>query len=113
MKKPLVVLFFFLAVVVVALRASDGIEGVPDALANRPLRDWQLDLTTLGIAWFFLRRAYANLAAGGGLYGVWRGLIYGEKTPDAKARDDARVQATMAEKGLTRAPFPPSKPPEP
>ena len=68
---------------------------IPAELLNTPLEKIQLNLLTLSWAWYLLRRGYANLRAGGGLYGLWIGLIHGDKTPEAKARDDAKVSAKL------------------
>ncbi len=54
---------------------------IPPELLSRPLREWQLNITSIAIAAMLLGRAYKAVRAGGGLRGIWRGLLYGENTP--------------------------------
>jgi hypothetical protein len=54
---------------------------IPVELLTRPLRDWQLDITTLAILAMGLGRVYKAIRSGGGLRGIWRGLLYGENAP--------------------------------
>jgi hypothetical protein len=51
---------------------------------NTNLRDIQLNVTTLVLAAMLLGRAYKGLLKGGGIRGLWRGLIFGENTPEDK-----------------------------
>lgn len=51
------------------------------AQLDTPVKDWQLNLNTLAIAWFVLRRAFHNIRNGGGLRGLWSALLFGDKTP--------------------------------
>lgn len=72
-----------------------NIEAIPQELLSSLSSTWQTHLNTALIAWFLLSRAYKNIRAGGGLYGFWIGLIYGDKTPEAKAKDDAKRSAKI------------------
>lgn len=58
------------------------------------------------IAWFVLSRAWKNWKAGGGLYGVKRAFLSGEKIADAKAVDDAKDERVAEAKRATKTPFP-------
>lgn len=59
------------------MNASD----IPVDLLNVPFTDWKLSLSTVLIAVMLLGRGFKALKSGGGLYGVWRGILYGENTP--------------------------------
>jgi hypothetical protein len=56
------------------------------------------------IALFILRRGWANWRAGNGWYGFKKAFL-GEKTSDAKAKDNAKDDVAMEKKRGTQAPF--------
>jgi hypothetical protein len=55
---------------------------IPAELLNAPLDKWQLNLTTLALIGMILGRAYKAIRQGGGLRGIYRGLVYGENVPN-------------------------------
>lgn len=59
---------------------------IPSELMNLPLAQWQLNLTTLTLITMLLGRAYKGIRKGGGLRGLWRGLIFGENIPDKEEK---------------------------
>lgn len=66
-----------------ALFAQDsGI--IPAEMLNKPFKEWQLDAVTLTIILMVLGRAYRSIRDGGGLRGLWNGLIYGTNIPKDK-----------------------------
>lgn len=71
-------------------QSLDSSVTIPPELEAKIPPKWQTHLNSALLAWFFLSRAFKNLRAGGGLYGIYTALIWGDKTPDAKAKDDAR-----------------------
>lgn len=73
-----------------------------EVLENIPSQ-WQTHFNTFLIVWFFLSRAVKNLKAGGGLYGLYTGIVWGDKIPAAKQADDAQRDAKTR---TTNAPFP-------
>ena len=56
-------------------------EQIPTELLNTNLKDIQLNVLTLIIITQVLGRAYAGLKSGGGLVGLWRGIVFGQNTP--------------------------------
>lgn len=66
----------------VTLFAQDStIAGVTQEMMDAPIKDWQLNLTTLAIAAMILGRVYKSIRSGGGIRGIYRGLVYGENVP--------------------------------
>jgi hypothetical protein len=59
-------------------------EGIPPEIMNTNIKDIQLNVTTLVLAAMLLGRAYKGLLKGGGIRGLWRGLIFGENAPEDK-----------------------------
>jgi hypothetical protein len=55
---------------------------IPSEMLETPIRDWQLNVTTLLVAFAFVGRGYKALRSGGGLVGLWRGVMFGENAPD-------------------------------
>lgn len=54
---------------------------LPAELLNTNVKDWQLNGVTLLIALQLAGRAYAALSSGGGLVGIFRGILFGTNTP--------------------------------
>lgn len=54
---------------------------IPPDYLTEDFRNWQLNLNTLFVVFFLLGRAFKALRNGGGLVGVWRGIIFGENVP--------------------------------
>ena len=59
-------------------------ETIPPELLNTRLQDIQLNVLTLIIITQVLGRAYAGLKSGGGLVGLWRGIVFGTNTDKGK-----------------------------
>jgi hypothetical protein len=59
-------------------------EQIPTELLNTNLKDLQLNVLTLIIITQVLGRAYAGLKNGGGLVGLYRGVVFGTNTPKEK-----------------------------
>ena len=57
-------------------------EQIPTELLNQPFAEWQLNLLTLFVIVQVLGRGYAALKRGGGLVGIWKGIVFGTNTPD-------------------------------
>lgn len=55
---------------------------LPEQLLNAPVKDWQLNGLTLLVVVQLLGRAYSALKSGGGLKGIWNGIVYGTNTPN-------------------------------
>lgn len=91
-RPSLVFLFFFVLSLFICTRgfAADTTQDFTGA-ATPSIPDRFLPYVNTAMwVWFLLSRAYKNLKAGDGLYGIWTGIFWGDKTPDAKIRDDAR-----------------------
>ena len=54
---------------------------IPSQLLSIPLKDWQANLTTVFVVVMILGRAFKAIKSGGGLRGLYRGLVYGENAP--------------------------------
>ena len=95
------VLFLILCLILgftASLHAQD-LPAVPAEYLSKPLKEWQLDVTTGTIALFVLGRAYKSIRQGGGLVGLVRGLLYGENVPNAVAKDYcAEIKPPKADK---------------
>jgi hypothetical protein len=59
-------------------------EQIPTELLNTNLKDIQLNVLTVIIITQVLGRAYAGLKNGGGLVGLWRGIVFGTNTDKGK-----------------------------
>lgn len=53
---------------------------IPDGLLNSPVSEWQLNGVTLVLAIMVVGRAYKAIRNGGGLIGLWHGLLFGTNT---------------------------------
>lgn len=80
MKKTMMVTGLAMLVTVATLHAQSTGD-IPDDLLNKNLKDWQLNGVTLLLIVTTLGRIYSALKGGGGLIGVWRGIVYGTNTP--------------------------------
>ena len=83
MKKTNKVLTVIALVSVAGLWAAraQGDVAIPDELLNTNVREWQLNGVTILIIVQVLGRAYAGLSKGGGLVGLWKGIVFGTNTP--------------------------------
>lgn len=54
---------------------------LPENLLNTPVSQWQLNGLTILVIVQLLGRAYSALRGGGGLKGIWTGIIYGTNVP--------------------------------
>jgi hypothetical protein len=54
---------------------------IPPELLNTPVQEWQLNGVTVVLAIMLLGRLYSAIRKGGGLRGLWRGLVFGENVP--------------------------------
>jgi hypothetical protein len=54
---------------------------IPPELLNTPVQDWQLNGVTLVLGVMLAGRLYSAIRRGGGLKGLWRGLVFGENIP--------------------------------
>lgn len=63
---------------------------IPAEMLSRPFSEWQLNLTTLFLMLMLAGRLFKSLKSGGGLIGIWRGILYGENIPTPIAKDYAR-----------------------
>jgi hypothetical protein len=111
--KTLLTLLFF-AAFPLAASAQDPFTLLPREIYDR-IPDKLLSLgSTLWIVWWVGSRAFKNWKAGGGWYGVRRAILWGDKTPDAKATDDAKVTEKIAaieeKRTASQPPFPPPPP---
>jgi hypothetical protein len=57
---------------------------LPGELLNTNIKDWQLNGVTALLAIQLLGRAYSGLSKGGGLVGVFRGIVFGTNTPKSE-----------------------------
>ena len=54
---------------------------IPPELLNSPVQEWQLNGVTLVLAVMLVGRLYSAIRKGGGIKGLWRGLVFGENQP--------------------------------
>jgi hypothetical protein len=85
---------------------------IPEQIASHLPKNAITAANFLWLLWFFVSRAFKNLKAGGGWYGIKQALLFGDKTPDAKAADDAHVKEHFSKRAAqTISPFPPTEKP--
>jgi hypothetical protein len=82
----LVLAVFGLLTLAFAQEASP-LDGLSKDMLDKPLNEWQLNLTTLALAAMILGRAFKAWKNGGGLLGIWRGFLHGENVPQDVAKD--------------------------
>lgn len=71
----------FSAVPALAQTATADSLALPEPMLNTPIREWQLNGVTLLLIIQVLGRAFAGLKSGGGLVGIYRGIVFGTNTP--------------------------------
>jgi len=81
MKKLLSVSILFCAVAALAQTNSVGGVTIPSELMGVPLKNWQINGVTLVLIVQVLGRAFSALKNGGGLKGIWNGVVSGTNTP--------------------------------
>ena len=85
MKRTLLILGLIVCVALMCCMTVHGQDTtgapLPDELLNKPVSEWQLTGVTLLVIVQFLGRAYAGLRKGGGLKGLWQGIVFGTNTP--------------------------------
>jgi hypothetical protein len=85
---------------------------IPENIASHLPKNAITFLNFIWLLWFFISRAFKNLKAGGGWYGIKQALLWGDKTPDAKAADDAHVTEHFKQRTTETLPaFPPTDKP--
>ena len=57
---------------------------LPPELLNTNVKDWQLNGVTVLLAIQLLGRAYSGLSKGGGLVGMFKGIVFGTNTPKSE-----------------------------
>jgi len=57
---------------------------LPPELLSTNIKDWQLNGVTLLLAIQLAGRAYAGLSKGGGLVGIFKGIVFGTNTPKSE-----------------------------
>lgn len=78
--KILLVGIILLPFVLVAQTNDMGLILPPDMLDTN-VRDWQLNGVTLLLLIQVLGRVWSALRKGGGLVGIWKGIVFGENVP--------------------------------
>ena len=83
MKKCFAILFALLPFVLLAQLTDDhgAALTLPAEMLNTNVKDWQLNGVTILLVIQVLGRAFAGLRSGGGLVGIWRGIVFGTNTP--------------------------------
>jgi hypothetical protein len=97
--KKIIISFVFIFVVAASALAQDAVSVLlpPEVQAVYNYIPEKL-LSVLAVGWIFWwigSRAFKNWKAGGGWYGIRRAVLWGDKIPDAKAADDAKVSAKI------------------
>lgn len=84
-KEILFTLCLIVAVLMIAMRvmgeSSNAVPQLPEQLLTTNIKDWQLNGVTLLLLVQVLGRAFAGLKNGGGLVGIYRGIVFGTNTP--------------------------------
>jgi len=85
MKKLNSLLWFVVVAVVVLLWTAVPVVGqdiaLPPELLDKKVSDWQLNGVTILLIVQVLGRAFASVSNGGGLVGIFRGIVFGTNTP--------------------------------
>jgi hypothetical protein len=85
--KPLFLILALVMPLVIPVAAFAASGDIPVEYLSAPVREWQLNLTTLYVVAHLLGNAYSALKHGGGLVGIFRGILFGENVPAAVAKD--------------------------
>ena len=83
MKIRLMCMFAFIALAVVAFGQPVPEPVIDQELMDKPITDWQLNLTSLMVLSMVLGRVLASIRKGGGIKGIFAGIWGGTNTPKA------------------------------
>lgn len=81
MKRTIVIALLLIGTALIAQDAGTANNVLPDELLNAPVKDWQLNGLTILVLLQVLGRGYKALRSGGGLKGIWSGIVSGTNTP--------------------------------